>query len=64
MKQETITHIKLVAAEGMMLYNGTTFCKEVYLGRNGDPKKWMEITEDEAHAIQAQEMKDGDIQWL
>ena len=52
MKQETITRIKLTAAEGMTLTNGKTFGKEVYLGSADKPENWHEITEEEAAAIQ------------
>ena len=52
MKQETITRIKLTAAEGMTLTNGETFGKEVYLGTGDAPENWSEITDEEAAAIQ------------
>lgn len=52
MKQETITRIKLTAAEGMTLTNGETFGKEVYLGSVDRPENWCEITDEEAAAIQ------------
>lgn len=53
MKQETITRIKLTASEGMTLYDGKTFGKEVYLGKDDSPENWQEITDAEAEAIQA-----------
>lgn len=52
MKQETITRIKLTAAEGMTLTNGEAFGKEVYLGTGDAPENWREITDEEAAAIQ------------
>lgn len=52
MTQETIELRKLTAAEGMTLYNGETFGKEVYLGKNDSPDNWQEITDAEAEAIQ------------
>ncbi len=54
MKQETITRIKLTAAEGMTLTNGTTFGKEVYLGSGDAADNWTEITDAEAAKIQAE----------
>ena len=54
MKQETITRIKLTAAEGMTLTNGTTFGKEVYLGTGDFADNWTEITDAEAAKIQAE----------
>lgn len=51
MKQETIELRKLTAAEGMTLYNGEAFGKEVYLGKNDSPDNWQEITDEEAEAI-------------
>lgn len=55
MKQETIELRKLTAAEGMTLYNGSAFGKEVYLGQNDSPENWQEITDAEAAAIQAKQ---------
>ena len=52
MKQETITRIKLIAAEGMTLTNGETFGKEVYLGTGDFADNWTEITDAEAKKIQ------------
>ena len=51
MTQETIELRKLTAAEGMTLYNGASFGKEVYLGKHDNPENWKEITEAEAEAI-------------
>lgn len=53
MKKETITRIKLTAAEGKTLTNGETFGKEVYLGTEDKPDNWTEITDEEAAKIQA-----------
>ena len=54
MTQETITRIKLTAAEGMVLTNGETFGKEVYLGTGDCAENWHEITEEEYEKIQAE----------
>lgn len=51
MKQETIELRKLTAAEGMTLYNGEAFGKEVYLGKGDSPENWREISDTEAEAI-------------
>lgn len=52
MTQETIELRKLTAAEGMTLYNGEAFGKEVYLGKGDSPENWREIPDAEAEAIQ------------
>ena len=59
MKQETITRIKLTAAEGMVLTNGETFGKEVYLGTGDSVGNWSEITEEEYDKTQA-EIEEGE----
>ena len=55
MTQETIQLRKLTAAEGMTLYNGNAFGKEVYLGKNDSPENWWEITDAEAQRLQEEE---------
>ena len=52
MTWETITRIKLTAADGMVLTNGEAFGKEVYLGSSDKPDNWREITEAEAKQLQ------------
>ena len=42
----------LKAEEGMMLTNGETFGKVVYIGKNDDENNWQEITVEEAEALQ------------
>lgn len=54
MTQETIELRKLTAAEGMTLYNGEAFGKEVYLGKGDSPENWREISDAEAEEIQKQ----------
>ena len=54
MIQETIELRKLIAADGMTLYNGESFGKEVYLGKNDSPDNWQEITDAEALSLQEQ----------
>ena len=52
MTWETITRIKLIAEDGMVLTNGNTFGKEVYLGSGDSPDNWREITDEEAKELQ------------
>lgn len=49
---ETITRIKLTASEGMILTNGETYGKEIYLAVTDSPDSWREITDAEATEIQ------------
>lgn len=61
MTQETIQLRKLTAAEGMTLYNGDTFGKEIYLGKNDSPENWWEITDAEAAAIEQAQLEAAGI---
>ena len=47
MKTENITLVKLVAADGMVLTDGESYGKEIYLGVNDSPERWGEIPESE-----------------
>ncbi len=58
MKSETITLIKLQADNGMILTNGESYGKTVYLGVNDSPENWREITEAEHEAIQNEKEKE------
>lgn len=42
----------LFADDGMVLTDGTSFGKIVYLGKEADKAKWHEITEAEAERLQ------------
>ena len=55
MKQETITSIKLIASDGMILTNGETYGTEVYLGTGDKAENWHEITEEEYNEILAEQ---------
>ena len=44
---ENIQLIKLTAADGMVLTDGTSYGKEVYLGINDTADRWTEIPESE-----------------
>ena len=47
MTTENIQLIKLTAADGMVLTDGTSYGKEVYLGINDTEDRWTEIPESE-----------------
>ena len=47
MTTENIQLIKLTAADGMVLTDGTSYGKEVYLGVNDSAERWSEIPESE-----------------
>ena len=47
MTTENIQLIKLTAADGMVLTDGTSYGKEVYLGTNDTEDRWTEIPESE-----------------
>lgn len=57
MKITSIELRKLTPTDGMILTNGETFSKEVYLGENDSPDNWHEITEEEYTAILAEREK-------
>ena len=47
MTTENIQLTKLTAADGMVLIDGTSYGKEVYLGANDTADRWNEIPESE-----------------
>lgn len=51
MKQETITRIKLIANDGMVLTNGTDYGREVFLADTETAENWHEIIEEEYNEI-------------
>ena len=51
MIETTIKITKLTASDGMVLTDGETFAKEIYLGKNDRPDNWHEITEAEAQEM-------------
>ena len=61
MTKETITRIKLTAAEGMILTNGETFGKEIFLSETESVDNWHEITEEEYTSIQEAELKKAEV---
>lgn len=44
----------LKADDGMVLTNGETFSKFVYLGVHDSPENWREITEEEADHLKTE----------
>lgn len=51
MTKETITRVKLVASEGMVLTDGNIYGKEIFLAVDADESKFNEITEEEYNKI-------------
>ena len=47
MKTENITLVKLTASDGMMLTDGESYGREIYLGTNDMADRWREIPEAE-----------------
>lgn len=54
MTKETITRIKLTASEGMILTDGESFGKVVFLASGDEGERWYEITEGEYQAKMAE----------
>ena len=44
---KTVTRTVLYADEGMVLTNGTTFCKAAYLAEGADASLWREVPKEE-----------------
>ena len=51
----TIELRKLTASEGMVLTNGETYGKVIYLGVNDSQDNWYEITEEEYNDLTKEE---------
>ena len=47
MNKETMTRIKLTASEGMILTDGESYGRIVYLAQGDEGDGWYEITDDE-----------------
>ena len=47
MKTENITLVKLTASDGMMLTDGESYGREIYLGTNDTADRWRGIPEAE-----------------
>ncbi len=50
MEKEIITRIKLTASEGMILTDGESFGRVVFLASGDKGEKWHEISEEEYRA--------------
>lgn len=50
----------LKADDNMVLTNGESFGRVVYLGKNDSPENWQEITKEEASCFQKNEVKGDD----
>lgn len=55
MEKTKIELIKITASEGMVLTNGDTYSKEIYLGVNDSVENWHEITDAEYEEIMKDE---------
>lgn len=55
MEKTKIELIKITASEGMVLTNGDTYSKEIYLGANDSVENWHEITDAEYEEIMKDE---------
>ena len=53
MKTENISLVKLTASDGMVLTDGESYGKEIYLGVNEAVNRWSAIPESEAPAPEA-----------
>jgi hypothetical protein len=53
----TIELRKLTSSSGMVLTNGESYGKEIYLGKNDSPENWREISEEEYERIMEEEEK-------
>lgn len=63
MEKTIIELTKITAADGMVLTNGETYSKEIYLGINDTVDNWHEITDAEyEEIIKAQEAKMEDAE--
>lgn len=53
MQTTKITLTKLVASDGFLLTDGSSFGREIYVGKGSDPSVWREVSEAEAAEMQA-----------
>lgn len=60
MKTENIQLTKLTADNGMVLTNGESYGREIYLGANDKADLWREIPESEVPADTETEDEPGD----
>lgn len=60
MTKETIMRIKLTASEGMVLTDGESYGKEVFLAEGADADEWHEITQEEYDELMKLEREPDD----
>lgn len=51
MKHDTVIINKIIADEGMILTDGNSYGRVVYLGKSDTAENWHEITEEEYQEI-------------
>lgn len=62
MEMETITRIKLTSTDGMILTNGETFGRVIYLASGETADNWHEITEEEYNEIRNKTLEETDYE--
>lgn len=61
MKKETITRIKLTASEGMILTDGTTYGRVIFLAEGQTGDSYIEITNEEYEHILEEKHKEQQL---
>ena len=59
MKHDTVIINKIIAEEGMILTDGQSYGKIVYLGKEDSVINWYEITEQEYERIMAEQNEEN-----
>lgn len=59
MKHDTVIINKIIAEEGMILTDGQSYGKVVYLGKEDSVINWYEITEQEYERIMAEQNEEN-----
>lgn len=61
MQTEYITTTKLIASDGMILTNGTTYGRVIYLANGENPSLYYEITEARYNEIMAEAEEKAEV---
>ena len=61
---ENIVLKKIIASDGMVLTDGETYGKIIFLAKDSDITKWHEITKEEYEAILAEEEKRNKAEFI
>lgn len=61
MTKETLTRIKLTASEGMILTDGTTYGRVIFLAEGHTGDSFFEITEEEYNRILEEKRKEQQL---